>query len=126
MSRVLTDNIQTATGVTQTVKDKALFQGEVEGKKRGRVSRLSRGRKASSAREGGTRWAVDSARDSSLAEQERRFCGGPEAKSVRRFGANGRSIDSWQLRNDNKTYIEPIKVGILPLSASHFLPCSCD
>jgi hypothetical protein len=45
MSRVLTDNIQTATGVTQTVRDKELFQGEVEGRKRGRVSRLRRRKK---------------------------------------------------------------------------------
>jgi hypothetical protein len=41
-------NIRTATGVTTTVKDKKLFQSEVEDKRSGRVSRLER-KNASSA-----------------------------------------------------------------------------
>ena len=48
MSRDMIGNIQTATGVTTTVKDKKLFQSEVEGKRSGRVSRLER-KNASSA-----------------------------------------------------------------------------
>lgn len=44
-------NIQAATGVRTAVKDKKMFQGEVGGKRSGRMSRM-KSRKASSAREG--------------------------------------------------------------------------
>jgi hypothetical protein len=60
MSRDLTGNIQAATGVTTAIRDTALFQGEVEGKRSGTVSRLSR-KKASSAVRG---IVVSRARDS--------------------------------------------------------------
>lgn len=41
-------NIQAATGVRTTVKDSKMFQGEVEGKQSGRMSRM-KSRKVSSA-----------------------------------------------------------------------------
>ena len=44
-------NIQAATGVRTTVRDRKMFQGEVEGKRSGTMSRME-SRKASSAREG--------------------------------------------------------------------------
>jgi hypothetical protein len=46
----LTGNIQAATGVTIAIRDTELFQGEVEGKRSGTVSRLSRSNASSAVR----------------------------------------------------------------------------
>jgi hypothetical protein len=109
MSRVLTDNIQTATGVTRTVRDKELFQGEVEGKKRGRVSRQSRGRKASSAREGGKRWAVGRARDSSLANRSEGFVGGRRLKAYEGLARTGEASTVGSSATTTKLTLSPSK-----------------
>jgi hypothetical protein len=109
MSRVLTDNIQTATGVTQTVKDKALFQGEVEGKKRGRVSRLSRGRKASSAREGekGGQWTAQGIRV--WLNRSEGFVGGQRLKAYEGLARTGEASTVGSSATTTKLTLSPSK-----------------
>jgi hypothetical protein len=50
MSRHLTGNIEAATGVTIAIRDTELFQGEVEDKRSGTVSRVSRSKASSAVR----------------------------------------------------------------------------
>jgi hypothetical protein len=78
MARDLAGNIQAATGVTIAIRDTESFQGEVEGReKRHSVSSEQVERVVS--REGEKWWAGRGIR--SLAEQERRFCGGRRLKA---------------------------------------------
>jgi hypothetical protein len=129
MARDLAGNIQAATGVTIAIRDTESFQGEVEGReKRHSVSSEQVERVVS--REGEFWWAAQGGQGiRSLAEQERRFCGGRRLKACQGLARTGEASTVGSSGRDNKTDIEPTQVSVSRICRSllcHFLPCSCD